>query len=55
MVRRVTASFDPRETREEESVRLLGHQPYLGGVTTSVVKTRRESSMAGKAGWDETA
>jgi hypothetical protein len=33
-VRRFTASFDPLATREEVSVRLLGHQSHLGGVTT---------------------
>jgi len=46
---------DPRATREEVSVRLLGRQSYLGGVTTSTAKAKRESSMAGKAGWDEAA
>src|SRR5262249_25061375 len=33
-VRRVTASFDPRATREEVSMRLLGHRTYQGGHAT---------------------
>ena len=48
-MRRVTMSFDPRETREELSVILLGHRTYLKA------KVGGESSMFGKAGCGETA
>jgi len=49
-VRRFTASFDLCVTQKEVSARLLGRQSYLEGVTTFRAKTKRERSMAGKAG-----
>ncbi len=48
-VRRVTALFDPRATREGLSVRPLGHRTYLKA------KARGERSLFGKAGYPGTA